>query len=526
MAETQEDILSKPIQFKTTIPPLPFQPQLETGAGNTASSLEASKAAFENAADKFKKTPMGDVYDLNSMNWRARRALRTQGGYVRDALGGVQYIEPGTSWSDLNNIRRTFRDRANLAQYRYNPYGTPYGGQQVGYPYGGGYYGYGMPGIPGTAPQTQSKHYRYSFDSDVDGDFNWSNKISASLLKAMYDNKRYDVLDQLVTDGSIGNSGLNTLYKNLLGQTGDKVRFDRDALQKALDNKYITQEQFNNLTSLIPTNPDGTTAVAPAASQETVATPKPATAPTATVQKPATTTASNANQGGMDIYTSYLNANKIPYKRSPLGGLHVGNYIYYDNGRVFNTKTKQKGNYKPDVSIQGLALNPNTITWDAQKTTTKKHGGKLMRYFQQGGQVQQDPRQVLASIFMTAAQGDMETLEHILPKVGLDMNGLVKLCESWAKKKDAEPELAELAAKALHGLQQAAQVARHGAALQYIKRLNNECPKGYELTMYKVGGRICKKCQKVEEACKGKKLEEGGESPLVTKFKNGRKCKK
>ena len=38
--------------------------------------------------------------------------------------------------------------------------------------------------------------------------------------------------------------------------------------------------------------------------------------------------------------------------------------------------------------------------------------------------------------------------------------------------------------------------------------------------------KICKKCQKIEEACKGKKMENGGESPLVTKFKNGRKCKK
>jgi len=50
-----------------------------------------------------------------------------------------------------------------------------------------------------------------------------------------------------------------------------------------------------------------------------------------------------------------------------------------------------------------------------------------------------------------------------------------------------------------------AQVARNGAKLNYIKRLKGECPEGYEMTYFKAGGKVCKKCQKkVEKACGGK----------------------
>lgn len=38
--------------------------------------------------------------------------------------------------------------------------------------------------------------------------------------------------------------------------------------------------------------------------------------------------------------------------------------------------------------------------------------------------------------------------------------------------------------------------AKLGAKLNYIKRLNNRCPEGYEVKYFKVGGELCAKCMK------------------------------
>lgn len=90
------------------------------------------------------------------------------------------------------------------------------------------------------------------------------------------------------------------------------------------------------------------------------------------------------------------------------------------------------------------------------------------------------------------------------------------------------------AQQAVQVLQQAmgqAQSARNGAKLNYIKRLNNICAEGEELVMFKVGGKLCKKCQKAKKASCGMKtkMEDGGNitgTATVKAFKCGRKIKK
>lgn len=42
-------------------------------------------------------------------------------------------------------------------------------------------------------------------------------------------------------------------------------------------------------------------------------------------------------------------------------------------------------------------------------------------------------------------------------------------------------------------------IAKYGAKLEFIARLNNECAADEEVVYYKVGGRFCKKCQKAEK---------------------------
>ena len=71
--------------------------------------------------------------------------------------------------------------------------------------------------------------------------------------------------------------------------------------------------------------------------------------------------------------------------------------------------------------------------------------------------------------------------------------------------------------------QQQVQAARFGAKLNYIKSLRGQCPEGYEVSYYKVGGTLCKKCMKKQE-----KMQEGGNVPNdpIEQFKCGRKTKK
>ena len=63
-------------------------------------------------------------------------------------------------------------------------------------------------------------------------------------------------------------------------------------------------------------------------------------------------------------------------------------------------------------------------------------------------------------------------------------------------------------------------MARLGAKLQYYKKLKGVCPDGYEMTYFKVGGKLCKSCQK-------KQMEKGGKTQkklnAVQKFKQERK---
>lgn len=63
------------------------------------------------------------------------------------------------------------------------------------------------------------------------------------------------------------------------------------------------------------------------------------------------------------------------------------------------------------------------------------------------------------------------------------------------------------------------QSMRNGAKIQYLKYLKGQCPNGYEIKYFKVGGKVCKKCLK--------KKEEGGNiQQSVSEYKCGRKMKK
>ena len=73
--------------------------------------------------------------------------------------------------------------------------------------------------------------------------------------------------------------------------------------------------------------------------------------------------------------------------------------------------------------------------------------------------------------------------------------------------------------------QQQVRAARFGAKLNYIKSLRGQCPDGYEISYYKIGGTLCKKCMKKQQE---KSMKNGGTAPkdAIDEFKQSKMKKK
>lgn len=119
----------------------------------------------------------------------------------------------------------------------------------------------------------------------------------------------------------------------------------------------------------------------------------------------------------------------------------------------------------------------------------------------------------LQKIIQAADQGNEQAVQYIQQVVSEDPNVIQPLTQI-AQQMGANNVVAML--------QNLTQSAKFGAKLNYIKRLNGICPEGYEMQLFKAGGRVCKKCMKKA------KMEQGGTAPqsVVDAYKCGRKMKK
>ena len=553
----------------------------------TQKNMDAAKATFDQAVSNYDNVPKTQ-YNLAGMSRRDLKTLAEVGGGVKGMDGKLQTIAPGSNWRDIRKMQKDAERMQSLQQF------------QVG-----------NPNVPGTTTKTattptttqtaSNKTYNWDINFDKDGDFSWDN-ISTKLLQAMYANGKYDILDKMLDNGKITDNGLAAFYKTTLGLTpgeNGKIRFNKDALQAALNGQYITQAQFDELSGLLP--------------QST-------TTPTTTPTTPTTTQRSEAfwlaqakkygfnnldevkkwqMENGLEAdgkfwtkskavwdalqhvqNTPIAQQQKTPAEETPwyseiqkyynskkrgLGGLAGRNdernygtritkkgglsfdgrrLVFYNNGRVWDDENKRMGNYavNPDHSI-----NFEHIGWD-------KNGGKIMKYFQAGGAINQQQvaqeqgdaqREAMIELLQGLAAGKpQEAIANFANRMGIDEATAdyytQKILKDWAdsiNQAKTDPETKALVGSAITNYQNYKQkynrpagapapMAKQGTKLEYIQRLRGICPEGYELKMFKAGGKVCKKCQKIEEACKGKKMEDGGESPIVQQFKNGRKCKK
>ena len=152
-----------------------------------------------------------------------------------------------------------------------------------------------------------------------------------------------------------------------------------------------------------------------------------------------------------------------------------------------------------------VQLRPKTFTFDTSSFGTNLFGTPKK---QQGGQLNMNEQQLQQAFLQylmqkTGAQ-DEQQLEQVVQQLGED--GLKQAYTQFIQEMQ----------------QQQVQAAKFGAKLNYIKKLNGQCPDGYELQYYKSGGQLCKKCMKKQVMQDGEYLPQDP----IDQFKCGRKIKK
>ncbi len=191
----------------------------------------------------------------------------------------------------------------------------------------------------------------------------------------------------------------------------------------------------------------------------------------------------------------------------------MAGWIGQNNGEIdrqdLQSRTGSNGvvysNSKVKDLFDKVQLKPKTFTFDISsfgtnlfKTPKKQQGGQLNMNEQQ---LQQAFLQYLMQ--KTGAQNEYQ-LEQVVQQLGED--GLKQAYAQFMQEMQ----------------QQQIQAAKFGAKLNYIRKLNGQCPEGMEMYYYKQGGRLCRKC------IQAKQNEEEIEYPSnpIDAFKCGRKMKK
>lgn len=139
---------------------------------------------------------------------------------------------------------------------------------------------------------------------------------------------------------------------------------------------------------------------------------------------------------------------------------------------------------------------------------------------------QEQLRQIGMKVLEAAKQGNEEAKQivNIATEALQDQNKQQQIQQMMQSQDQNQSQQAAVIAGTMMVLSESqSQYARKGAKLQYLKRLKQMCPDGYEVSYYARGGSVvkgCKKCQKAKKAMGGTKM-----SP-IEEFKCGGKKKK
>lgn len=163
----------------------------------------------------------------------------------------------------------------------------------------------------------------------------------------------------------------------------------------------------------------------------------------------------------------------------------------------------------PSIKIRSARNNRGDDDYEVLKRRFNEAKSVATQKKQQGGQLTMNEQQLQQAFIQFLAQKTGAKTQEEL-KAAIQQMGEEGLKQAYA-------EFMQLMQ------QQQVQAAKSGAKLNYIKKLRGQCPEGYEISYYKVGGTLCKKCMKKQE-----KMKDGGTAPkdAIDEFKQSRMKKK
>ena len=449
----------------------------QISAQGTAKNAPVSTTSQTSTTGNQGFTPGTTVVDLAEVGLFGRRGLRERGFSYQDPTTGEIVTKAGgdLTASQMRELTRNARRQERIAR-RYG-LGNTAGWSQDAIALRQQQVNNDSRYTTLASPKPTQRIYNYDFGSTFyDGDKKGYADITTGILKALYDNGKFDILDSMKgIDGKIGLEGLQKYHSGLGVEGINSGYFDEASINAMLSSGALTQAQADRFLT----------------SARALA-PKPA-APTTGAKGFGSWTAEAIKNASVDDLAAAV-------WRGELGnGLDRKNAL----GDRYGEVQARVG------------------------TISHKQGGRLMKYFQQGGSVAaqqvaqeqaQEQQAQLNEMFMALAKNPKETL-MALQKQGVQPKQVIELAQKMADKNPAAKE-------ALAAISQMSQMAKQGAKLTYIKRLRGECPEGYEPKLYRAGGKVCTKCEKIQaDKCggKAKKHEDGGEAELVTEFKNRKK---
>lgn len=203
-----------------------------------------------------------------------------------------------------------------------------------------------------------------------------------------------------------------------------------------------------------------------------------------------------------------MDRREYPYGQEDMVILPQSKSGDYDGYRVQKYDEKTFGNIPK--YINGLKYMFNN------RITKKQQGGQLSTTQQQG-------LQYLAQMYAQQTGKDPQQ----------DQEGFMQFVQQLAQQAGVQ-DIGQLLDMIYQQAQGQAQAAKHGAKLNYLKKLAGRCPEGTELRYFKAGGQVCSKCVSVQKekcgskmkkkkACGGTKMkfQPGGIFGKISNFING-----
>lgn len=179
-----------------------------------------------------------------------------------------------------------------------------------------------------------------------------------------------------------------------------------------------------------------------------------------------------------------------------------------------HTPNKQQSFQIPTTSTKSTTQNQNNNTFSGDYSNPYSNFGYALHNYNQV-----EKKQKGSTINMEEQQLQQAFLQYLMQKTGAkDQQQLEQVIQQLG-----EDGLKQAYSQFLQEMQQQqVQAAKFGAKLNYIRHLNGQCPDGTEMTYFKVGGKLCKKCMQRQQ----KEQEAEEPSDPIKAFKCGRKMKR